>query len=194
MSKRPCNVKHNLRFVLSLTESCLLEGEASDRAFTIIGWLNCSCNDFQLNTYLNFIVFLIDLEGGAVVAVGYTVTFNPLMRVISSLGLYSCHLGFLTKIHLQPLMTVISCGNPWATPGIQSGMVGLVWRLVLTGSCDLCIAYASLLHPEWVWTCYTQTIKEKKGKSQTLQLMEIMRKVVRWWEYSGLPSLFQAPR
>ena len=159
MSNRPCNVKHNLRFVLSLAESCLLEGEASDRAFTIIGWLNCSCNDFQLNTYLNFIVFLIDLEGGAVVAVGYTVTCNPLMRVISSLSLYSCHLGFLTKIHLQPLMTVISSGKPRAMVGIQSGMVRSVWTVILGGSCDLGIGYASLLHSKWVWTCYTQRVK-----------------------------------
>lgn len=154
-----CDVKHNFRFVLSLAESCLLKGEDSDRAFTVIGWLNCSCNDFQLNTYLNFIVFLIDLEGGAVVAVGYTVTCNPLMRVISSLGLYSCHLGFLTKIHLQPLMTVISSGNPRAMVGIQSGMVRSVWTVILGGSCDLGIGYASLLHSEWVWTCYTQRVK-----------------------------------
>ena len=142
--------------------------------------LICSWNDFQLTLYLVFIVFRIDLEGGAIVAVGYTVTSNKVIAVISSLGLYSCHLGFLTKIHLQPLMTVSSWGYPWATPEIQSGIVGWVWT-VLTGSCDLCIAYASLLHPEWVWTCYTQTMKEKKGKSRTLQLMEIMRKVVRWW-------------
>ena len=159
MSNIPCNVKHNLRFVLSLAESCLLEGEASDRAFTVIGWLNYSCDDFQLNTYLNFIVFLIDLEGGAVVAVGYTVTCNPLMRVISSLGLYSCHLGFLTKIHLQPLLSIITCGDPWATVGIQSGIVGPVLRAVLGGGGDLCIGYASLLHSEWVWTCYTQRVK-----------------------------------
>ena len=119
-------------------------------AFTLLPALTCSCNSFQLNTYLFFIVFLIDLEVGAVVAVGDTVTFNPLMRVISSLGLYSCHLSFLTKIHLQPLMTVKNCGDPRASPGIQSGMVRLVWTVVLAGSCDLGIGYASLLHSECV--------------------------------------------
>ena len=142
--------------------------------------LTCSCNSFQLNTYLVFIVFLIDLEGGAVVAVGDTVTCNPLSRVMSSLGLYSCHLSFLTKIHLQPLLTVKSCGDPWASLGIHPGIEWFVWRVVLAGSCDLGIGYTCLLHPEWVWTCYTRTVKEKKGQSWML-LKQLNRRATRPW-------------
>ena len=188
VSTRQPNVNYSLRWVFSWGRVVFIRTGSFFCSFSYWGCLfkhlryslTCSCNSFQLNIYLVFIVFLIDLEGGAVVAVGDTITCNPLIRVMSSLGLYFCHLSFLTKIHLQPLMTVKNCGDPWASLGIQPGIEWLVWRVVLAGSCDLGIGYTFLLHPEWVWTCYAQTVKEKKGQLWTL-LKQLNRTGTRAW-------------
>ena len=50
--------------------------------------------------FFPYLAVLIRCIGGAVAAVGDSKARNPLIRVLSSLDLYSCHLGFSSKIHL----------------------------------------------------------------------------------------------
>ena len=98
-------------------------------------------------------MILIGIEGFAVVAVGNSVAHDPLIIVISSLGLYCCHLQFFAKIHLEPLIFVISSGGPCAsftmsTPEMEPGIGWAVCRVITAGSCNLSIGYGFLLHPK----------------------------------------------
>ena len=64
---------------------------------SLVNCLSLSCYDFYWFPYL---AVLIRCKGGSIAAVGDSKARNPLIEVLSSLDLYSCHLGFSSKIHL----------------------------------------------------------------------------------------------
>ena len=66
-------------------------------SISLINCLSLSCYDFQRFPYL---AVLIRCKGGAVAAVGDSKAPDPLKAILSPLGLYCCHLGFGSKIHL----------------------------------------------------------------------------------------------
>lgn len=121
-------------------------------------WCVKRCCDFRKryqhwNTIIPYRVWVIGCEVYAVVTVGNGKACNPLVKVWSSLSPYTCHPCFLSEIHLQPLINVISFRRPCTSSSpsslkVQSG----IWRAVITvplrRGCDLRVRYVFALHSE----------------------------------------------
>ena len=153
---------NNLHDQQCIRQVCLLESQllfAWVRISTMSkNWCVKRCCDFRKryqhwNTIIPYRVWVIGCEVYAVVTVGNSKACNPLVKVWSSLSPYSRHPCFLSEIHLQPLINVISFRRPCTSSSpsslkVQSG----IWRAVITvplrRGCDLRVRYVFALHSE----------------------------------------------
>ena len=110
-------------------------------------------SQFRFSTYH---VLFVGCEFDTIITVGDSIALHPLTSVVFlSLGLNSCHLCFISKIHLQPLIVVIISCRPCTSVSslsleVQSPIESTCTVVIFGGSCYLCIGYVFVLHTERV--------------------------------------------
>jgi len=113
---------------------------------------------------------LVKLEGHSVITILQLVSGHRLVVCIASLGCHTSHTGSTTKIHLKPLIKIISERWPSASLGMQPGLYCGVVSIQLGGRAYLVIrdwlpSHAKRCYTSYNWNWQTNRHRESQHNS-----------------------------